>query len=143
MATAYCRLLTAYSWGCMVTYEAFKSWLDAYGRAWETQDPRAVAALFTEEATYQETPFVGPLRGRSAIAAYWSHATGSHTNVHFGYEVLTLDENNGIAHWWCSFLRPPGTAPLKLDGIFVLQFEGSGRCKSLREWWHRQEKGKG
>jgi len=122
-----------------MTQELLKSWLDAYGRAWEIRDPEAAAALFTEEAIYQETPFVEPMRGRSAIAAYWSRATGSHTNVRFGYEVLTLAEDHGIAHWWCSFLRPPGTAFVKLDGIFVLEFDGVGRCKSLREWWHRQE----
>jgi len=122
-----------------MTEEMPRSWLDAYGRAWETRDPEAAAALFTEEASYQETPFVEPMRGRTAIATYWSHATRSHTDVHFGYEVLTGGENYGIAHWWCSFLRPPGTAFIKLDGIFVLEFDGEGRCKSLREWWHRQE----
>jgi hypothetical protein len=79
------------------------------------------------------------MRGRTAIATYWSYATRSHSDVHFGYEVLAGGENYGIAHWWCSFLRPPGTAFIKLDGIFVLEFDGEGRCKSLREWWHRQE----
>ncbi len=125
--------------GAVMSRVAFQSWLDAYGRAWETRDPEAVVALFTESGTYQETPFVEPMRGRAAIAAYWSRATGPHSNVHFGYEVLTLDGNQGIAHWWCSFVRLPGKASLKLDGIFVLQFDGEGRCNSLREWWHRQE----
>jgi len=122
-----------------MTEEALRSWLDSYGRAWETRDPEAVVRLFTEDATYQETPFVEPLRGRLAIADYWSRATGSHTDVHFGYELLALDSNQSIAHWWCSFVRPPAKASLNLDGIFVLRFDGGGRCRSLREWWHRQE----
>ena len=95
--------------------------------------------MFTEKASYQETPFVEPMRGRTAIATYWSYATRSHSDVHFGYEVLTLDQNHGIAHWWCSFLRPPGTSLVKLDGIFVLEFDRAEHCKSLREWWHRHE----
>ncbi len=122
-----------------MTHEALKSWLDVYGRAWETPDPEAAAALFTDEATYQATPFVEPIRGRSAIAAYWCHATRSHTNVRFGNEVLTLDKNDAIAHWWCSFIRPPRKELVRLDGIFVLQFDATGYCSSLREWWHRQE----
>jgi len=122
-----------------MTEEMLRSWLDAYGRAWETRDPEAVVALFAEAGTYQETPFVEPMRGRLAIAASWSRATGPHTDVHFDYELLALDRNQGIAHWWCSFVRVPPKARLKLDGIFVLQFDSEGRCTSLREWWHRQE----
>jgi hypothetical protein len=122
-----------------MTENMLKSWLDAYGQAWVDRDADAAAGLFAEDGTYEETPFVEPMRGRSAIAAYWSRATGSHTNVHFGYEVLTLDEDRGIAHWWCSFVRLPAKTSLKLDGIFVLRFDVQGRCTSLREWWHRQE----
>jgi SnoaL-like protein len=122
-----------------MTEDMLRSWLDAYGRAWEARDPEAVIALFAEDGTYQETPFVEPMCGRPAIAAYWSRATGPHTNVHFEYEVLALDSNQGIARWCCSFVRVPVKASLKLYGIFVLQFDREGRCQSLREWWHRQE----
>jgi len=122
-----------------MTEEMLRSWLDTYGRAWETRDPEAVVALFTEDGAYQETPFDEPMRGRPAIAAYWSRATGPHTDVHFDYELLALDRNQGIAHWRCSVVRVPAKVSLKLDGIFVLQFDSEGRCKSLREWWHRQE----
>ena len=47
-------------------------WLDAYGRAWETKDPEAAADLFAEDATYHETPFDEPMRGRAEISGYWS-----------------------------------------------------------------------
>jgi len=53
---------------------AFKSWLDAYGKAWETRNPEAAAALFTENGTYQVTPFLEPMRGRkpfSSIGQRW------------------------------------------------------------------------
>ena len=51
---------------------AFKSWLDAYGQSWENHDPEAAAALFTENGTYQVTPFLEPIYGRKAIFEYWS-----------------------------------------------------------------------
>lgn len=124
-----------------MTTEMLRTWLEAYGRAWETRNAEAVTALFSDDATYQETPFVEPLRGLQAIAAYWSAATGSHVDVHFDYAVLALSGNQGIAHWRCSFVRPQEKASLRLDGVFVLQFDEQGQCKSLREWWHRQERG--
>src|SRR5215831_1457629 len=58
-----------------------------------------------------------PCAGARRIAAYWSRATGLHTNVHFGYELLALDSNQSIAHWWCSFVRPPAKVSLKLDAF--------------------------
>jgi SnoaL-like domain len=122
-----------------MTEDMLRSWLDAYGRAWEARDLKAVVALFAEDGTYQESPFVEPMRGRPAIAAHWSRATGPHTNVHFEYEVLALDSNQGIARWCCSFVRVPAKASLELDGIFVLQFDREGGCKSLREWRHLQQ----
>jgi hypothetical protein len=51
---------------------AFKSWLDAYGQAWENRNPEAATALYTESGTYQVTPFLEPMRGRNAIFEYWS-----------------------------------------------------------------------
>jgi hypothetical protein len=40
---------------------AFKSWLDAYGLAWENRNPEAAAELFAENGTYQVTPFLEPM----------------------------------------------------------------------------------
>jgi hypothetical protein len=62
------------------------NWLKTYGQAWETRNPDAAAALFTEDAAYYETPFGSPL-----------------------------------------------------DGIFLLDFDETGLCRELREWWHRVE----
>ncbi len=120
--------------------ESFKSWLDAYGRAWETRDPKAVGELFTENATYQETPFVDPLRGRSAIREYWSQKVErSQEQIQFGCDILAVMEKTGIAHWRTSFVRIPSKAKVKLDGIFVLTFDAENRCQALREWWVKQE----
>jgi len=49
--------------------------MDQYGVASETSDPAVAAALFAEDAVYQETPFDEPMRGREAIYRYWSGAS--------------------------------------------------------------------
>ena len=99
--------------------EAFKSWLDAYKRAWEAGDPKAAADIFTEDATYQEIPFDEPMRGRTAITDYWSGNVTEQDNVQFGYEVLATTVEIGIARWWASFLDHSSKAHVKLDGILV------------------------
>ena len=120
--------------------KTFQSWLEAYGRAWIERDPQAAAALFAEDGTYQVTPFVEPMRGRSAIFDYWVHVAETEREVHFGYQILTVTPDEGIARWWASFLIVPQGLQTKLDGIFLITLDDDGRCKALREWWHKDQK---
>ena len=118
---------------------SLNSWLDAYGRAWETKDPEAAAELFTENATYHESPYDEPIRGRSAIAQYWSHVPRTQEDIHFTFDIITLTSNVAVAHWSARFIRIPPKIKVRLDGIFLLNFDERNRCKSLREWWMRHE----
>ncbi len=119
--------------------DKLKTWLEAYGRAWEARDPRAATALFAEDGTYQVTPFVAPMRGHEAIFQYWSEVTRPERDIQFGFEILALTADAGIARWWASFVRVPPGLKTKLDGIFLISLDAHNRCKSLREWWHKQE----
>lgn len=117
-----------------------KFWLEAYGRAWMGRDPHAAADLFAEDGTYQVTPFVEPMRGRPAIFDYWVHVSKTERDIQFGYEILAVTEEAGIARWWASFLIDPEGLQTKLDGIFLITLDNAGRCKALREWWHKDQK---
>ena len=124
----------------LITLEQLQSWLDTYRRAWETRDAGLVVTLFTDDATYQETPFAEPMRGRDAIHAYWIDKVVNHQEqINFGYEILAVRDDTGIARWWARFVRIRSRAAVKLDGVFLLTFDASGRCQALREWWVRQD----
>jgi hypothetical protein len=116
------------------------SWLQAYGRAWENRDPTAAAELFSEEATYRETPFDEPARGPEAIAAYWTRVTSGQEGIRFGHEVLIVSEDMGIARWWASFTNTRSGTPVEVDGIFVIRMDADDRCEEFREWWHVRER---
>jgi nuclear transport factor 2 (NTF2) superfamily protein len=118
---------------------AFKSWLDAYGHAWESRNPEAATALFTEDGTYQITPFLEPMRGRKAIFEYWSEVARTEENIRFGYEILVANVERKIARWSASFIRVPPGLKTKLDGIFLISLDEKGLCKTLQEWWHKQQ----
>jgi hypothetical protein len=118
----------------------FKSWLDAYGQAWENRNPEAASALFTENGTYQITPFREPMCGRKAILEYWSEVARTEENVRFGYDILVANAELNIARWTASFVRVPPGLQTQLDGILLISLDGEGRCKSLQEWWHKQQK---
>ncbi len=119
---------------------SFESWLEAYGRAWRERNPQAAANLFTEDGAYQVTPFVEAMRGRPAILAYWSQVARTQQDIQFGYEVVAVTADVGIARWWASFVIVPPGWQTRLDGIFLISLDADGRCLSLREWWHKEQK---
>jgi hypothetical protein len=119
---------------------AFKSWLDSYAQAWENRNPEAAAVLFTEDGTYQVTPFLKPMRGRKAIFEYWSEVARTEENIRFGYEILVANAELNIARWSASFVIVLPGLQTQLDGIFLISLDDAGRCKSLQEWWHKQQK---
>lgn len=120
-----------------MTEAELSRWLDAYGRAWERQDPDAAASIFTEDGTYAWGPFNEPIRGREAIRAAWQHATqGQQENIRFGYEVLAVTDERGIARWWASMTGRSTGRPVKMEGIFLVTLSPSGECEVFREWWN-------
>jgi len=120
-------------------FAAFRKWLEGYGRAWESRDAKAAADLFSEEGTYRVTPFTVPLRGRQAIYEYWAEVARTEENIRFEFEILSVNAEAGIAHWKSSFVRTPPGLETKLDGIFLISLDATGRCTALREWWHKQQ----
>ena len=115
---------------------ALQGWLQKYGAAWVARDPAAAAALFSSDATYHEMPFDAPKQGRAGIEEYWRNVTADHRDIKFESQVISVTGNTGVAHWSATVKLASTGATLTLDGVFVLQFDKSGQCTSLREWWH-------
>ncbi len=123
-----------------LNFDVFIKWLDAYGTAWQTGDPEAAVAIFSEDAKYYETPFDEPMVGKKAIYNYWREGAGqSQRDVHFMYQALSVVGNRGVAQWQANFVRVPSSIFVELDGILIADFDEAGQCTVFREWWHRQE----
>ncbi|MFQ6025341.1 MAG: nuclear transport factor 2 family protein [Nitrosopumilaceae archaeon] len=110
-----------------------------YCRAWKTRDPSLIKNLFVTDATYHEKPFEKPISGVEAITEYWSIIAQTQDNVEFDYDILSVDENKGIAHWSASFVRKLTQTQVKLDGIFVVHLNFESKCTKFEEWWQSQK----
>jgi len=117
-------------------FASLEVWLKQYGAAWEARDGVAAAALFTPDAIYHEMPFDAPRAGRAGIESYWREVTADQRDVKFRYEVIAVNGDTGVAHWSAEFRLQSSGATVKLDGVFVLDFDAAGKCSKLREWWH-------
>ena len=95
------------------------------------------AKLFSEDSSYQVTPFEQPHLGQSGVHDYWAGVTEGQQNIRFEYQTIAISGNTGVAHWNAAF-DVPGGIHIELDGMFVLDFDENGKCQRLREWWHAE-----
>jgi len=115
------------------------SWLERFGRAWETRNAEEAAALFSEDGSYRETPFDEPLTGGEEIRAHWSSLPKARRTSAFSYEILAQTEFWGIARWQGAYTPADREMQLELDGILLLSLDHEGRCRDFREWSNRRE----
>src|SRR5262249_43145643 len=95
--------------------------------------------LFTKDALYHEMPFDEPKKGRAGIEEYWRTVTADQRDVKFESKVIAVNGNTGVARWSAKFKTATSGKTIELNGVFVLEFDASGQCSSLREWWHVRE----
>ena len=126
-----------------MTEQDVQDWLDEYGRAWVDGDPDRVVVLFSGTATYRETPFDKPMRGRREIREYWQEgAADAQENVEFMSQVWAVVDDTAIAGWQARFTEKASGVRVELDGTFRLVFsseQGALQCTLLEEWWHSRK----
>lgn len=117
----------------------FEAWLDRYGAAWEACDADAFVALFdATDLRYYWSPFTPPKKNHAELRAAFEAATASQRRVHFGYQIVAIHHELGIAHWRCRFVRADSDQTVTIDGILSAEFS-DGSCRIFREWWHSDE----
>ena len=114
-------------------------WIDRYRHAWSTDDPKDIAALFTEDATY--SPFPWPRgknfwKGRDAIVEKWIGHGDSHIRWRFEHEILAVEGDTAVIQGWTEYDRGEGEPwEEAFANIWVVRFADDGRARSFAEWW--------
>ena len=120
-------------------HEYFTAWMTEYGRASAENDPQASVNLFAPDACYHENPFDAPITGRDAIYEYWNNGAQKLKDKESSFEILSVEDNRGIARWQSKFTVIESGKRLALDCLFVVEFNAEGLCQIFREWWHIRE----
>jgi ketosteroid isomerase-like protein len=133
---------------------AAQAWLDAYVEAWKTYDREQVEALFAEDATYRYHPYDPEdevLRGREAVVNGWLEPDGSASSrdaegtYDARYEVYAADGERVVAVGTSTYY--PDTTRTKPDrvyhNVFLIEFDGSGRCRDFTEYYMKEPDAEG
>lgn len=118
-----------------MTNQTFSNWLNKLKIAWETKNPNAATDLCAEKFLWHETPFSKPLETKEQLLEEWKSVLNQE-NISVSYEILSIYENFGIAHWTAKFTRIPSEGKANLDGIFKVKLNESGLCTEFRQWWN-------
>jgi hypothetical protein len=107
-----------------VTAESVTRWVEAYLRAWQTNDRDDIAALFTADAEYHESPFDTEWIGRDEIVegwqGRWDWQQGGWT---FDWTITSIEHLSavitGVGHY---------TELGDFDNAWTVTFNEFGRC---------------
>jgi ketosteroid isomerase-like protein len=133
---------------------AAQAWLDAYVEAWKTYDRNQVEALFAEDVTYRYHPFDPEdevLRGRDAVVNGWLEPDGNASTrdaegtYDARYEVYAVDGERVVAVGTSTYY--PDTTRAKpdrvYDNVFLIEFDGAGRCRDFTEYFMKEPDAQG
>jgi ketosteroid isomerase-like protein len=116
-----------------------ESWIKGYRRAWKSDAPDDVAALFTEDATYRPFPWprdgVG-WQGRDTIVAKWIGRGDSKIGWRFDHRILAVEGDTAVVEGWTVYDRGEGKPwDEEYANIFLIRFAPDGRAREFAEWW--------
>jgi hypothetical protein len=114
----------------------FEQLLEAFGKGWEAAQPAAKAEVFTEEGAFLASPFQPPVRGRTAIAAYWSDVPRDQAAITFRFGEVFV-----VGPWFasvltCTFRRIKTGEWIQVSGAVFCE-TAADKISEMRMYWDR------
>jgi hypothetical protein len=117
--------------------KAVREWMAGYRKAWESNNPADITAIFTDEAVYYFEPFTAPARGRDAIIADWLKRQDAPGSTAFTWQLIGMTDE-------AAFVQGETVYPdAKYSNLWVIRLASDGRATEFTEWWMDQSKPSG
>ena len=112
-------------------HTAFQDWLNRYVAAWRSGDADKIGSLFSEDVVYRYRPYSEAVRGRDAVVADWLRNPDEPGSWDAEYKPIAVDGDTAVS---VGESRYPGEGRT-YSNVFVVRFDGQGRCREFSEWW--------
>ncbi|MEV0891091.1 nuclear transport factor 2 family protein [Promicromonospora sp. NPDC050262] len=108
-----------------------ETWIRDYERLWRTAGTDGLADLFTQDATYQPSPWAPPVVGLPALAEFWeSHRDGPDEEFTLTAQVIAVDGPTAVVRVNVEYLEPGD----RWRDLWILELDDDGRCSAFEEW---------
>ncbi|HUD05260.1 MAG TPA: nuclear transport factor 2 family protein [Patescibacteria group bacterium] len=118
-----------------MTKEQFEDWLKKLINVWEPKNPNGVLDLVAEKFLWYETPFDDLITTKEKLLQEWQTVLDQ-DDIKVTYEILSLENNIGIAHWHATFTRLSSGEKAELDGIYKVILDENGKCTEFHQWYN-------
>ena len=114
----------------------FENWLTIYFNAWEEGNPELITDTFSEDGSYNVTPFTDRLKGKAEIYKYWAEGTQQEEEIDSttSYEIIVVKDNTGFAKWQAQFNKKKKGVCVRLDGVMEVVFNEALQVTIFNEW---------
>jgi ketosteroid isomerase-like protein len=124
----------------MTDRSSVREWLTGYEVAWRAPGTKGLADLFTEDATYLQSPYEQPVTGLDAIGRMWEREREGPGEIFtLATDIVAVDGQVAVVRAEVSYGDPPTQ---EYRDLWVIRFaaEGDGRCAWFEEWpfWPEQ-----
>ena len=114
----------------IATHPLVTAWVQAYRKAWETNEPDDIRSLFTEDAEYYTEPYAEPWRGHESIVATWLENKDEPGETAFTWELVAVEGDTGVIR-----AVTPYQGRATYHNLWVIRFAEDGRATRFTEWW--------
>jgi ketosteroid isomerase-like protein len=108
-------------------------WVERYRRAWETNDPDDIRAVFTDDAVYRMSPSAAPWVGSDAIIAGWLENQDAAGTTTFEWQPVAVEGSTAVIR--CVTGYPGGEKAGTYDNLWVVRIAADGRATEFTDWW--------
>ena len=120
--------------------ERVTTWVDGYRRAWLSNDPEEIRALFTDDAVYERRPNdPKPDRGIDAIVESWLDGADSPGETSWEWHPLAEEADLATIQGKTVYFANETTPRTIYDNLWVLRFARDGRVNHFTEWYMEPE----
>jgi hypothetical protein len=109
-------------------------WIDGYRRAWESNDPGDIRAIFTEDAEYRTEPYAVPWVGHDEIVTSWLDAKDEPGETTFSWGPLVVSDELAVVQATTVYSGGP-----VYSNLWVIRLAADGRATEFTEWWMEQK----
>ncbi len=111
--------------------DALNTWIAGYRRAWESNDPAQIRALFTEDARYRTEPYAVAWSGHDEIVAGWLEARDEPGDASFDWFPLVDTAELCVVQGETRYRNGDGN----YSNLWVIRLGTDGRASEFTEWW--------
>jgi ketosteroid isomerase-like protein len=109
-----------------------KQWLAGYETAWRAAGTEGLAGIFTDDASYLQSPYEEPVVGLDAISRMWDEEREGPDEVFtIATEILAVDGAIAVVR---AEVRYGDPVRQEYRDLWIVHLGDDGRCRWFEEW---------